>query len=123
VRGKATAEIPVLRMIALTSDELRERAEALAKRLADASSLDLRPEASTSRVGGGAAPDAELPSFSVSVARRGRSAEWLLTALRESAPPVVARIANDRVLLDLRTVAPHEESLVEEALRAIDASE
>ena len=123
VRGKATEEVPVLRMIALGSSELRERAEAFVARLGGARSLELALEASASRVGGGAAPDADLPTWTVAVTKRARSADWLATALRESSPPILARIAHDRVLLDLRTVAPDEESRIEAALVAIDASE
>jgi L-seryl-tRNA(Ser) seleniumtransferase len=67
-------------------------------------------------VGGGAAPDAEVKTWVIAVASKSASAESILTALRKSRPPIIARISEDRVLIDLRTVAPEEESLVERAL-------
>jgi L-seryl-tRNA(Ser) seleniumtransferase len=121
VRGRAVEDIPVLRMLALPADDIRRRALDLARRLGSVEGLTLDVEPSASFIGGGAAPDTEIPTWVVSVQSRDRSAEKLLEALRGNAPPIVARIAEDRVLFDLRTIAPEEEAIVERALRSLHA--
>jgi L-seryl-tRNA(Ser) seleniumtransferase len=121
VRGKAFEEIPVLRMLALPAETIRSRVLALAGRLEGASALALEVRPGSSFVGGGAAPDAEIPSFVLALSGRGRSAESLLEALRRNDPPILARISEDRVLLDLRTIAPEEEAIVERALKALSS--
>jgi L-seryl-tRNA(Ser) seleniumtransferase len=119
VRGRAVEEVPVLRMLALSADEIRKRALALAERLSGVKTLSIEVQASASFVGGGAAPDAELPTWVLAVRTPNGSADSLLAALRGNRPPVLARISEDWVLFDLRTVAPEEEELLERALRSI----
>jgi L-seryl-tRNA(Ser) seleniumtransferase len=84
---------------ALTADvaAVRARAERLAARLRDAG-VDAHAVASRAKVGGGGAPDVELPSAALSVPGR------YIDPLRAGKPPVVARLSADRCLLDLRTV-------------------
>ena len=121
VEGKATKEIPVLRMLAATKDEIRKRSENLVEAVNKRDhALELSIEEATSRVGGGAAADAELPTCVIAVTKKSVSAGTLLTALRNRRPAVIARISEDRVLLDLRTVAPAEEHLVREALSDLE---
>ena len=121
VEGKATQEIPVLRMLAATQDEIRQRSENLVEAVNKRDhALELSIEEATSRVGGGAAADAELPTCVIAVTKKGVSAGTLLTALRNRRPAVIARISEDRVLLDLRTVAPADEHLVREALSDLE---
>ncbi len=114
--GRATTDIPVWRMIAASVDGLRARADALAAATGDrATGTELR-----STVGGGSLPGEILPSFGLAL-RGGPSAE-LLSRLREGDPAVVGRIERDRVLLDLRTVAPDEDAALAGAIaRALDA--
>jgi L-seryl-tRNA(Ser) seleniumtransferase len=119
VRERAVEEVPVLRMLALAPDAIRKRAAALVERLSPIPSLSLRVEESTSRVGGGAAPESEIPTFVIAVRGQTASAGDILTALRRHRPPVIARISEDRVLLDLRTIAPEEERILEEAIRSV----
>ncbi len=98
--GRATTDIPVWRMIATPIVALRMRGEALLSRLGDAVELvELR-----STVGGGSLPGETLPSVGLGV--RAASATRALTALRTGEPPVIGRIENGRVVLDLRTVEP-----------------
>ena len=121
VEGKATKEIPVLRMLAATKDEIRQRSENLVEAVNKRdNALELSIEEATSRVGGGAAADAELPTCVIAVTKKGVSAGTLLTTLRNRRPAVIARISEDRVLLDLRTVAPADEHLVREALSDLE---
>ena len=115
--GRATTDIPVWRMIATPLPTLRERAEALRSRLGDGVEVvDLR-----STVGGGSLPGETLPSVGLAV--RAASATRALTALRRSDPPVIGRIEDDRVVLDLRTVEPDRDdelaAAVEQALAAV----
>jgi L-seryl-tRNA(Ser) seleniumtransferase len=98
--GRAESTIPVWRMIALSPEALRERAERLVAELdprAGASAVELR-----STVGGGSLPGETLPSWGVALAVR--SADRMVAALRRGTPCVLARIEGGRVILDLRTV-------------------
>jgi L-seryl-tRNA(Ser) seleniumtransferase len=72
-----------------------------------------------SKVGGGAAPQAEIPTCLISVRAKNLSAQTIADRLRAHHPPVIARIAEDRVLLDLRTVLPEEESVLASALETL----
>ncbi len=116
--GKAMEEIPVLRMISLPLPLLRRRAQRL-KRLILRSTQDLEVEVvrDNSRVGGGAFPVHELPTWAVAVRVKGGDVEELEEGLRKGEPPVVARIAEDRVLLDLRTITEEELPIVAQVLR------
>ncbi len=117
--GLAFREVPVLRMLALDVDEVRRRAGALVVSLA-AAGAGLRAEVAdgASAVGGGAAPTVEVPTALVRVTHPSRSPDALARALRAHRPPVVARVADDALVLDLRTVLPEEEPIVLAALVA-----
>jgi L-seryl-tRNA(Ser) seleniumtransferase len=105
--GVAFREIPVWRMISAQPEDLRARAEAVARRLDDPRILVTRL---ASTVGGGSLPGETLPSWGLAIA--GGSAARLAAALRTGDPPVIARIEDGRVLFDLRTVDPaHDEAL------------
>lgn len=119
VRGRAFEEIPVLRMLGASPEEIRARATSFVTRLSGVAGLSLEVQTGSSRVGGGAAPSTELPTTVVAVEVRGLSSDSLLSALRRHETPVIARIADDRVLLDFRTVAAEEERIVEAALRSL----
>jgi L-seryl-tRNA(Ser) seleniumtransferase len=101
--GRATAEIPVWRMIATPLADLRARADAISARIGGAAAVvELR-----STVGGGSLPGETLPSIGVGLTAPGRtSAPRLLATLRAGSPIVIGRIEDDRVVLDLRTVDP-----------------
>ena len=99
-------------MIAAAPDALRERAEALAKRLAGA----VEVVSTEATVGGGSLPGETLPSFGLAL--RGGSADRTLAALRQGSPAVVGRIEGGRVILDLRTVDPGRDAELEAAISA-----
>ena len=115
VRGDAMRRIPVWRMIAATREELDERAQAVAARIGDeASVVD-----GSSRLGGGSLPTDELPSRPVSIgAASAGGPDELARRLRAGSPPVVARIEDERVLLDLRTVPPERDAELAGAVSA-----
>jgi L-seryl-tRNA(Ser) seleniumtransferase len=105
---RALAEIPTLRMLRESPEVLRARAEALMARLTTVGVAGCAVEPHAGAVGGGTYPDVALPSWAVALPG-DTGAEALAGLLRRGDPPVVGRIESDRVLLDLRTVAPEEE--------------
>ena len=112
--GKALTDIPVLRMLTLSAEDLKALAATLAA--ACPSSLEPRQVPGHSAVGGGAFPDAPLPTTLVELTPGQLGAEELLRRLRAGDPPVVARVADDKVLLDPRTLAAESLELVGTAL-------
>jgi L-seryl-tRNA(Ser) seleniumtransferase len=73
---------------------------------------------SESVIGGGTAPSATLPTYVIAISSEEHTAEELQQRLRAQNPPVVARIEEDRLLLDLRTVPSDEDSEVLRALKS-----
>jgi L-seryl-tRNA(Ser) seleniumtransferase len=112
--GRALEAVPVVRMLALSAHAIRERASRLRSTVGDCAAFAISLGDGQSMVGGGSAPGIPLPTCLLALEPRGRSAADIESALRHGNPPVVARVENDHVLLDLRTVLPDEdESLVE----------
>jgi L-seryl-tRNA(Ser) seleniumtransferase len=121
-RGEALAEIPALRMLSVTAEELERRARDFAARLRtrlNTNALELEVIAGHSAVGGGSAPTAQPRTSLVALKHESLSADALDAALRRSRPPVVARILDDRVVLDPRTIGVEEENELLDALAAI----
>ena len=102
-------KIPALAMIRASSDELRQRAERLAAQIPGAS---IRPGESVA--GGGSTPDQTLPAWLIELPG---NAVTLERRLRLGAPPVIARIEKDRLVLDLRTVFAAEEATLLEQIQ------
>jgi len=113
--GRAIDTIPVPRMIAAGVEEIGRRAEAVAAGLR-AAGLDAGVTDGVSTIGGGSAPGTSLPTKLVAIASPSASA--LEASLRRQQPPVIARIEQDRVLLDLRTVAPDQDETLTTAVLA-----
>ncbi len=107
--------IPFYRMLATPLDELRLRAAALCAQL---EGLDLRIDDVAGYVGGGALPLAPLKSVAVAWRPARADANAAAARLRGGAPPVVARVAGDRVLIDLRAIPSQRDGDVAAALRA-----
>jgi len=103
----AVREVPVLRMLAEPVETVRTRARRLAKLVGG------EVEATVGRVGGGALPLTELPSFACAVE------EELAPMLRDADPPVIGVVRDGRCLLDCRTVCDDE---VEEVVAAVAAA-
>ncbi len=109
--------IPALRMMRLPASEVRRRAQTVAARLAQsAPKLKLEVVEGESVIGGGSTPGARLPTWLLAVTADGLSADELSARLRAAEPPVIARVEDGRVLLDLRTVFPEQDAAVEAAL-------
>jgi L-seryl-tRNA(Ser) seleniumtransferase len=114
---RALRSIPVLRMLATTGEELAGRAERF-RGLCEAAGLAASLEPGDSAVGGGAAPGAVLPTTLVRISPTGLPVTELERRLRAGRPPVVARILDDQLVLDLRTVPVDAEPILLEALRS-----
>ena len=110
--------IPVLRLLRLQKPEIARRAQAVVERLSP-SRLSIEPIDGESLIGGGAAPSAVLPTCLLSLRSDRLSAQEISARLLASVPPVVTRVEEGCVLLDLRTVFPEQDQLVVEALRQI----
>jgi L-seryl-tRNA(Ser) seleniumtransferase len=97
--------LPVWRMLNAAPSELKARSESFAGRLGDGvEAIELR-----SLVGGGAAPEAHLPSWGIAIQAGALSEKELDRRLRISNPPVICRIEDGRVILDFRTIFQSEE--------------
>ncbi|MGE5357770.1 MAG: L-seryl-tRNA(Sec) selenium transferase [Bacteroidales bacterium] len=119
--GRAAEHLPVARMLAIDVEQIRRRAEALMHAAGEPPDIGMRLLPGASMVGGGSAPGASIPTCLLALEPRNRSAADIELALRRADPPVIARVENDRVLLDLRTVAPEEDELLVKVLREIGA--
>ena len=112
--------IPVLRMVRETDKRIAERARRVGEALGPdhQDRWELAPGQSV--LGGGSAPEQTLPTTLISIRPvPGRSVAVLERELRRADPPVVARCENDRLVVDLRTVAPEEEDTLIAKLQAV----
>ncbi len=115
--------VPVLRMMRLSKDEITRRAEKIVSTVesAEAKSARLKLELidGESVVGGGAAPSAVLPTRLIALTHADLSADELSARLRANIPPIIARVEEGRVLLDLRTVFPEQDGVLVEMLSSL----
>jgi len=114
VKGNHDA-IPILRMMRLSMEAVGKRAEAVAAKIHSAR-LALEIVDGESVIGGGAAPSAVLPTRLIAATVEGMSADELAARLRANDPPIIVRVEEGRVLLDLRTVFLEQDAIVERAL-------
>ncbi|HJQ69952.1 MAG TPA: L-seryl-tRNA(Sec) selenium transferase [Blastocatellia bacterium] len=120
-RGSAVDEVPVIRAMAQTRDDIAARAEGFAEDIyrATAGRLKATLEASHSVIGGGSAPQVELPTVVVALEDESLSAARLEEQLRRYRIPIITRTERDRVIIDLRTVARDEQAVILDALAAL----
>jgi L-seryl-tRNA(Ser) seleniumtransferase len=115
--GRAAEEIPTLRMLALSAVEIGRRAEAVARDArALAPHLTSRLEPGVSRPGGGSSPTGEIETTLLAIEDASGDAGGLEARLRRGDPPVVARVNDGRLLLDLRTVLPDQDAVLSRCL-------
>jgi L-seryl-tRNA(Ser) seleniumtransferase len=112
--------IPALRMMRISEEVIEQRTKHITERLR-ANCLGLRVEVIESRsvLGGGAAPGSTLPTRVLALKSERMNADELCTRLRQWKTPVIARVDEDRVLLDLRTVEPAQEEIIIAAIESI----
>jgi L-seryl-tRNA(Ser) seleniumtransferase len=122
-KGAALEEIPVLKMLALSSAEIMLRAEKFAQNLSEklGENSDLQYEIikGNSVIGGGSAPAVQPETTLLVLKHATMTADELEKSLRLSKPPVIARILEDKVLIDLRTVSENEEAELLEVIGKI----
>jgi L-seryl-tRNA(Ser) seleniumtransferase len=104
-------DVPVVRMISASADEIGRRADRLAQRVTRGA-LGATIVDGTSTIGGGSAPGSSLPTRLVQLTHSSLDATALDARLRALDPPVIARILDDHVVLDLRTVPPEQDDLL-----------
>jgi L-seryl-tRNA(Ser) seleniumtransferase len=114
---RAVREIPALALLALPAEQLRARAESIAAKLRQGGISGVEAAPADSMVGGGTCPDVQIPSWSVRIASERIGAGEMANRLRARARPVVARVEDDRVVLDLRTVPVEDDEALLGAVR------
>jgi L-seryl-tRNA(Ser) seleniumtransferase len=120
VKGSALNEVPVLQMLAISREEIAERCHLLISQL-DLSNTTLKVELvdGESAIGGGAGPDASLPTTLLALTRANQSAQELEALLRGCSPPIIARISEQKVLIDLRTVSTDDHANLVKVLNSL----
>jgi L-seryl-tRNA(Ser) seleniumtransferase len=122
-QAPARDQIPIYRMLSMTRDEIASRAQALASELKMTPGLMMEVIDGVSTVGGGSAPGSALPTALLTIKIAGKSAGALEAALRcTGEPPLIARIDDERVLIDLRTVSPDDDAALAAAVTAAVAA-
>ncbi|MFC2076010.1 L-seryl-tRNA(Sec) selenium transferase [candidate division KSB1 bacterium] len=113
--------LPVYRLLSIPAEDIRRRAEKLINRIEKSAPklfrLTLKEGSST--VGGGSLPGESLPTWLVAVTSAKHSPDRLAAVLRLHDPPVFARIRQDELLIDLRTVETGEEGHIIDALKTL----
>ena len=122
-RRGAIEEIPTLRMLTLPTASIEDRAKAFVSKLQDSISEALTATLvpGESAVGGGSGPNVHPPTVLIALTHARLNADEIERKLRLSSPPVIARIADEQVLIDLRTVGLDEEPELLQALLALDS--
>lgn len=122
VIGEAAAmELPTVRDVIRTPEEIRLQAEAfIAEMEAKTSAYRLYLKESTSQVGGGTMPGVELPTFMAAISHIQLSAQELAAKLRDCRPAIISRIQDERVCLDFRTIEEPELAEMVEGFMAIE---
>lgn len=101
-------EVPLVRMYRRPLPELKSEAESLVAAINSMSSLHAKVVASVGQMGGGAMPTQEIPSAAVAITSDKQSATQLEDGLRKAPVPIIARLVQDEVWIDMRTVLPGE---------------
>ena len=114
-------KVPAQQSIALTAAEIGARVDSLISKVGSqiSSTISIEKTPGASAVGGVAAPTSALPTFLIAVTSAALSPNDLEAGFRRWNPPIVVRIVDDRVVIDLRTVAESEEAELEKALRSL----
>jgi L-seryl-tRNA(Ser) seleniumtransferase len=117
-----TDSIPIVRMLRTSPTEVLKRCEWI---VGQVNSLNLAADVvpALSLIGGGTAPAARLPSSAVALSHKVFHPRALLHLLRQLDPPVIGRVSDDKVLLDLRTVEPEFDEMLAALLQQVAQSD
>ena len=118
---KAVKSIPVLEMLTVAQEELKKKARSLFRQITRKAkdAYEMNVEEGFSQAGGGSLPLQTLPTWVVTLIPRSFSVAELDKRLRKHYPPIVARINQERLLIDVRTVFAHEMPIISEALERL----
>jgi L-seryl-tRNA(Ser) seleniumtransferase len=120
-RNATTNELPTHQMISMTFDDLKSRVTNFIEQVQGSNaSVHFEIVEGESAIGGGAAPTSRLRTPLISITHAKRSANQLEELLRQSDPPIIARIEDDRVLLDLRTVTSQDDATLASAVTSLE---
>ena len=111
-------EVPVIQMLSLTNEELHRRAQSIVEGL-NGGDLKFELLEGESALGGGAGPTSRFPTTLIAITHPEKSAQDLEHQLRASKPPIISRISEGKVLLDLRTVFDDQLPHLKEVLKAV----
>lgn len=114
-RDLAQNEVPVIQMLSLTTEELRHRAQSIVDGL-NLNRVKIELLEGKSALGGGAGPTSTFPTTLIAISHPEQSAQDIEHQLRNSSPPIISRISEGKVLLDLRTVFEDQLPLLKDAL-------
>ena len=118
---RAKKNIPILNMITMSEDELKKKAEMLMELLKKSGVVNdktkIEIEKVKDQVGGGTAPTVYLPGYAVTFYIEGKPAEKIERDLRELEVPIIARVAHDKIYLDVRTILDDDINVVVDELK------
>lgn len=112
-------DVPNLVALALSSDQLRARAEIMLEAIGSTSKADISIAESIATTGGGTMPRSKIPSIALRIKPTGISLNKLSKLLRTGSPAIVAYTQDDTLLLDLRTVFDWQDKLVSQRLKEV----
>jgi L-seryl-tRNA(Ser) seleniumtransferase len=117
LEGTAREELPTLKMLHAPAEEMKEKADLLAKEIAlTAPNLAVDVAPSVARSGGGTLPLHEIPSYAVRLVDETGDADAVAEKLRSADPPVVGRVGERRIWLDVRTLLDGDEETILQAV-------
>jgi L-seryl-tRNA(Ser) seleniumtransferase len=123
IKHRECLEIPLIRMIHLSADSIEKRAHSVVRQVPVANShLELRILNGISMIGGGSTPGHGLATKLISLRTTTLTTTMVECQLRSSEPPILTRVEEDQVLIDLRTVFPEDDAQVVEALTKLSGS-
>jgi L-seryl-tRNA(Ser) seleniumtransferase len=118
--NQTAAEIPAIGLLQVTEGELRNRAATLKDRLSELP-LQITVGHSKAKIGGGTLPKSTIASVTIEMVPKNCSPADFAARLRNTTPPVIGYIADDRFKLDLRTILPEQDDLVANSIRCVCA--
>jgi len=117
---KARLAVPLLHLLTTSMENLRNRAERLAPQMAAAGAIEqAEPIEDVTFLGGGSIPAQKLGTWCIALKPTGMNVDQLAAALRLGTSPVIGRVQQDRLLLDLRSVIPRQDAALVDAVDAI----
>ncbi len=121
-RKKAEASIPLLRLLATSVDNLRNRAERLSPQIAACTAINAAQAIeSSAQLGGGSVPARSIPSWAIAITPDKVSVDAMARQLRTGTPSVFGRVHKGQLLLDLRTVLPSQDASILDAIQKLES--